>query len=227
MKLSNDTTSILKNFSTINSNIVVQTGNVLKTISEAKNILAKATVKESFDSQFGIYDLNEFLGVVSMFDDPELMLSADNLSITISQDRRSVKYFFSDTSILTSPSKDITMPTPEVTFNLSNDDMSSIRKASSTLGVTDVFVVGNENENTVKLVVTDSKDSTSNAFEIGLTEFTRPAEAFKFIFNIGNFKFLSGDYAVSISSKLISHFKNTSVPVEYWVALEKNSTFGG
>ncbi len=226
MKLSNDTQAILKNFASINSNIVISPGNAIKTISEAKNILAKATVSESFDTTFGIYDLNEFLGVTGMFDDPELTIADDSLSIKISQDRRSVKYFFSDTSILTSPSKDITMPSTEVTFKLTQEDMTALRKASSTLGVSDVMVVGESGASGLKLVVSDVKDSTSNAFSIDVSECTRSNESFKFVFNIGNFKFVGGDYQVSISSKLISHFKNLTTPVEYWVALEKNSTFG-
>lgn len=224
MKLSNETQSILKNFAAINSNIVINTGSELKTIAEAKNILAKASVSESFDTPFGIYDLNEFLGVIGMFDDPELTVADDALSIKISQGRRAVKYFFSAPDILTSPSKDIVMPSAEVTFTLSQDDMSQLRKAAGALGVTDVVVT--KNEDGVTLVVTDVKDSTANTFSVDIENATVCDDNFKFVFNIGNFKFVGGDYEVTISKKLISHFKNLNVPVEYWVALEKNSTFG-
>jgi len=227
MKLSNDTVAVLKNFAAINSNLVVNEGSTVKTISEAKNILATATISESFPTNFGIYDLNEFLGVMSMFDSPELQVADDNNSAIIKQDKRSVKYFFSDPSILTSPSKDIVMPDPEVTFKLTNDDMNALKRASSTLGVTDVIVNGVANENKVTLQVTDVRDATANSFELELDECTRSTEAFKFVFNIANFKFVPGDYNVAITSKLISHFKNANVPVEYWVALEKTSTFGG
>jgi hypothetical protein len=226
MKLSNETSAVLKNFAAINSNIVINPGNEIKTIAEAKNILAKATVTESFDTTFGIYDLNEFLGVTGMFDDPELNIADDSLSINISQDRRAVKYFFSDPSILTSPSKDITMPSTEVTFKLSAEDMASLRRASSTLGVTDVVVESEQGSKNVSLVVTDVKDPTSNSFNIDVGECDCADDAFKFVFNIGNFKFVTGDYEVTISSKLISHFKNLNASVEYWVALEKNSTYG-
>ena len=227
MNLSNDTVAVLKNFATINSNLVVNPGSTVKTISEAKNILATATINESFDTNFGIYDLNEFLGVLGMFDSPELKVSDDNNSAIVKQDKRSVKYFFSDPSILTSPSKDISMPSSEVTFKLTNDDMNAIKRASSTLGVTDVIVIGEAGSNKIKLQVTDVRDATANSFDIELDECTRSAEAFKFVFNIANFKFVPGDYNVQITSKLISHFKNATIPVEYWVALEKTSTFGG
>lgn len=227
MKLSSDTQSTLKNFASINSNLVVQEGNTIRTIAEAKNILARATVSESFDTSFGVYDLNEFLGVMSMFDDPEVVVSEDAAFAQIKQDRRSVKYFFSDPSILTTPAKDIDLPTVDVTFNLSQADMNALRKASSALGVTDVVVTGDEGDTGITIKVTDERDATSNSFELDVTECTRPENKFKFVFNISNFKFVNGDYSVSISSKLISHFKNQTTPIEYWVALEKTSTFGG
>lgn len=226
MKLSNDTQSVLKNFASINSNIVINTGSELKTISEAKNILAKASVSESFDTSFGIYDLNEFLGVVGMFDDPELNVADDALSLKISQGRRAVKYFFSAPDILTSPSKDIAMPSAEVTFTLTQDDMGQLRKAAGALGVTDVVVTKSTGDSGLTIKVTDVKDSTSNTFDIEVDAKEVVDDAFKFIFNINNFKFVGGDYEVVISKRLISHFKNLNIQVEYWVALEKNSTYG-
>lgn len=226
MKLSNETIGVLKNFASINSNIVINTGSEVRTISEAKSILAKATVTESFDTSFGIYDLNEFLGVVGMFDDPELNIPDDGLSIRISQDRRAVKYFFSEPSILTSPAKDIILPSTEVAFKLTQEDMSTLRKAAAALGVSDVTIVGASGSSSMNILVTDVKDSTSNSFNIEIDECTRSEEPFKFVFNIGNFKFVGGDYEVSISKRLISHFKNLNVPIEYWVALEKTSKFG-
>jgi len=228
MNLSDDTLSVLKNFASINSNIVFRTGNTIKTMAEAKNVLATANVDEVFpDQDFGIYDLNEFLGVVNMFDEPELKFSDDMNSVSITEDKRSVKYFFSDPSILTSPSKDINMPPAEVTFTLTGDDLSTLRKAASTLGVSDVVVTGEDGGQTAKIIVTDVNDSTSNSFELEIQDVSRSAEAFNFVFNIGNFKIISGDYDVAISSKLISNFKNKDMNVEYWIALEKNSTFGG
>jgi len=227
MKLSNETQAVLKNFAAINSNIVINTGTELKTISEAKNILAKASVSESFDTPFGIYDLNEFLGVMSMFDDPELTVADDALSIKISQGRRSVKYFFSAPDILTSPSKDIVMPSAEVTFTLTQDDMAQLRKAAATLGVTDVVVTNKSDSDGIEILVTDVKDSTANVFSVDADTTSCCSDPFKFVFNIGNFKFVGGDYEITISNKLISHFKNLNAPIEYWVALEKNSTFGG
>jgi len=227
MNLSTNTLAILKNFAGINSNIVFKPGSVIKTMAEAKNVLAKATVAEVFpDKEVGIYDLNEFLGVAGMFNAPEFKFSDDMNSVSIIEDKRSVKYFFSDTSILTFPTKDINMPTAEVSFTLSQDDLNSLRKAASTLGVNDVIVFGEEGSDEAFIKVSDVKDATSNSFKIELANVTRSNEPFNFVFNISNFKLMTGDYSVDVSSKLISHFKHQSLDLEYWIAMEKSSTYG-
>lgn len=225
MKLSTETLAVLKNFGTINSNIVFRPGSVVKTMSEAKNILASAKVTEEFPSEFGIYDLNEFLGVVSMFSDPELEFSESYVSV--GEGNRSVKYFFSDPSILTSPSKDIQMPPAEVVFTLSNDDLNAIRRAAGTLSVSDL-VVEYDGTGDMTATVTDTADSTSNSFSITLTPTQLPeGTPFRFVFNVNNFKVMTDiDYKIEVSSKLISHLTSTNGSVEYWVALEKSSTFG-
>ena len=118
------------------------------------------------------------------------------------------------------------MPSNEVSFTLTQENMSSIRKAASALGINTAVITGNAGENTASIIVTDVNDATSNTFEIELEDVTREEEAFRLVFNIGNFKFINGDYDVSITKKLISHFKHTKESVEYWVALEKNSSYG-
>jgi hypothetical protein len=105
--------------------------------------------------------------------------------------------------------------------------MAQLRKAAATLGVTDVVVTNKSDGNGIEILVTDVKDSTANVFSVDTDTTSCCSDQFKFVFNIGNFKFVGGDYEITISNKLISHFKNLNAPIEYWVALEKNSTFGG
>lgn len=225
MKLSSDTLAVLKNFASINSNVVFRGGSTIKTMSEAKNILASAEVAEVFPSGVGLYDLNEFLGVVGMFDEPDLEFY-DNY-VRIGESNRGVQYFFSDPSILTSPTKDIKMPDPDVTFTLSESDLSQIRRAASTLSVSDLVVeqkVPGETELTA--TVTDLADSTSNSFSLYLAGSNLPDVPFRFVFNVSNFKIIPGDYQVDVSSKLISQLTNRNAVINYWIALEKSSTFG-
>lgn len=224
MKLSSETINVLKNFASINPNIVIRQGSEIKTISEAKNILATAKVPENFPQEFGVYDLNAFLSVIGMFEDPDLSFSDDGKFVSVvGEGNQSVKYFFSDTSILTTPQKDVTMPPTEVVLSITEAQMNQLRRASSALGVSDV-VIKNAGSGSVDVMVTDIKDSTSNSFDLRLDNVTCPDEDFSLVFNIANFKLIPGDFKISISSKLISQFETENVT--YWVALEKTSKFG-
>jgi len=72
MKLTQKTFNLLKNFSSINQSLYAYTGNKLKTVSETKTVIAEAEVQEMFPREFGIYDLNQFLGIVSLLEEPDL-----------------------------------------------------------------------------------------------------------------------------------------------------------
>lgn len=223
MELSDNTIQLLKNFASINSNVVIHPGNTISTISEAKNILASANVSEEFTQDIGIYDLNEFLGVLGLVDTPRLKLNEDHAVIGDSSGRSKIRYFFSDQEMLTTPTKPVNMPETDVKFSLDNDTLNRIKRAAGALGHNELSVT--PGSNCVTLTVLSSDNSTSNTFSIDV-----PGESnndkYNLIFNISNLKMLAGDYNVAISSKLISQFSNTSTPLNYWIALEKTSTYG-
>jgi hypothetical protein len=218
MKLTNETISVLKNFSTINANLMVKAGSSLSTMSAMKNIVAKADVSEEFPSDFAIYDLNEFLSALSLFGKPDLEFDNDFVIITEEGTSKSLKYWFSDPSVVTTPSKEISMPSTELTFNLSSDTLNEITKAAAVIGVPDMALAGG------KLMVTDKKNSTANAYETSLDVGDVAAE-YKFWFKVENLKVMLGAYDVEVSSKKISHFTNTKLGVQYWIALEPESTY--
>ena len=220
MKLSTETISVLKNFSTINANLMVKAGSSLATMSAMKNIVAKANVTEEFPSDFAIYDLNEFLSALSLFGKPDLEFGNDFVIITEEGTSKSLKYWFSDPSVVTTPSKEISMPSTELTFNLSSDTLNEITKAAAVIGVPDMALSGG------KLMVTDKKNSTANAYETSLDVGDVDAE-YKFWFKVENLKVMPGAYDVEVSSKKISHFTNTKLGVQYWIALEPESSYNG
>lgn len=224
MELSENTLSLLKNFSGINQNILIRAGNTIKTITEARNVLASAEIIETFPNDVGIYDLNEFIGVLSLVDSPNLQFEDEYVKISDACGRSRVKYFFSAEETLTAPQKDINMPDPEVTFTLDNDTLNKIKKAAGALGHTEVAISGKNG--VLNLSVIDTNNVTSNIFSIDVDGNYPENATFKFILNISNIKIIPGDYDVKISSKLISEFINKSVPVKYWIALEKSSTYG-
>ena len=222
MELSENTLQVLKNFSTINQNLMIRAGKGIKTISEARNVLATAKVDVEFPQDFGIYDLNEFIGVLGLVDTPRLKFDTEYVTVSDSTGRSKVKYFFSPEETLTTPQKDINMPEADVKFTLDNDTLNKLKRAASALGHNEVTISGNNG--ILSLSVVESQNSTSNAFSIDIDgEFGNAT--FNFILNIANLKILPGDYDVAISSKLISNFKHKEQNVNYWIALEKTSTF--
>lgn len=216
MKLSKETVGLIKNFAGINSNLLLKSGNKLATISAQKNVMADAVVTETFPD-FGIYDLNEFLGAMSLFEDPELTFSEK--WVTIEQGGNSIKYFAADASVLTSPQKAITFPDAEIEFPMSANMLSMIQRTASVLRASDVSIVGDGS--TIAVVVGDKKNATGNSYNsaVGATD-----KKFKVNLKVENLKMIPGDYQVSISSKKISRFKGAGDLV-YYVAVEADSTF--
>jgi hypothetical protein len=222
MKLSNYTTSVLKNFSTINQNLVIKEGNTITTMSAMKNIVAKAEVEETFPQQIAIYDLNEFLGALSLFTSPVLDFS-DNY-VMISEENKpttKMKYFYSDPSVVTSPNKMITMPSTEVKFTMSSEDLSRLKRAAGAIGAPDMVL--EKNSSGSSLTVKDKKNDTANNYSLDVS--TTSEGEFNFYFKVENMKLLDGNYDVEISSKNISHYTNKSTDIEYWIALEPESTY--
>ena len=217
MNLSNDTKEVFKNFSTINQNLMVKSGNVINTMSAMKNIVAKATIPDTFDNEFAIYDLNEFLSALSLFKNPTLSFSDKAVKLNEEGGGSSVNYFFSDPSVVTSPKTEITMPSVDVEFTFTQNTFNQILKASAVLGVPDVVLTGTAGGD-INLTVTDRKNDTSNDFAIKVGE--NASSDFTYFFKVENLKLLSGDYKVEVSSKGISHFTNVSKSIEYFIALE-------
>lgn len=222
MKISKETLDVLKNFSAINPNLVIEQGNKLSTIAEAKNIMASCEVAETFDKDIGIYDLNEFLSALSLIEDPEFVFG--DQSVSIKSDLTSLTYRYADRSILTSPEKGVNMPEADVNVQLSAEVINHIRRAGAALNHPIVSITTNANETKLYLQVKDPSNSSSNIFQHEIGSDYDANAAFDFQFLISNLKLIGGDYEVSVSSKLISHWKcinNSSV--EYWIALEKTS----
>lgn len=224
MELSDQTIGVLRNYATINPNIVVESGNQIKTISVARNVLSSATIQESFPQGFGIYDLSEFLNVLDLVDSANLSFESDYVTIGDKTGRSAVKYYYSDPDMLTSSGKDVVMPEAEVNFTLDSDTLSKVRKASGVLGHSELSI--SDTQGAVRLSITDSQNATSNLFSIDVEGSYPEGAKFNFIMNVNNLKVIDEDFHVAISSKLISQFTSTQSDIEYFIALEKSSTYG-
>jgi hypothetical protein len=220
MKLSDKTLNILKNFSNINQSILFKQGNKLRTISVMKNILAECTIQEEIPKDFGIYDLNQFLNGLSLYQNPELDFSNEGY-LSMKEGKMRSKYFFADPNIIiVPPDKEIVVPSEEVTFDLDTQQLNNLLKAAAIYQLPDFCVVGEAG--VVKLVVTDKKNDTSNDVSVIVAE---TENSFSFNFKVENIKIIPGTYEVSISKKLLSKFSSKNYDLNYFIALEPDSTY--
>ena len=216
MKLSGETVDVLKNFSNINQNILIKEGTHLRTMSTMKNILADAPIKETFPRDFGIYDLNELLGVLTLVNDAELEFDSES-HLTVNGGNVKIKYFFSDPSILTTPPESFNPPECDVSFGVTGKTLSSVLKASAVMQLPDIVIEGNTG---ASITATDLKNTTSNNYTEQLNSET--TQTFKFHFKADNLKMIPGDYQVNASST--AQVSNWVGPVaSYWIALEQSS----
>lgn len=218
MKISKQTIDILRNFGSINQNIYFREGSVLTTRTVAKNLFASATVEEHFPKDFGIYNLSQLLGVLSLFSDPEMELG--DKSMTISQGKNKVQYLFASPEVLDFPDKVVKMPSPDAEFDLTEENLKSLLKAASILGCTDLNIVGDGS--TIVCTVLDPKNSAVNTFSVEVGETHR---TFSIFIKIENLRLLSGKYSVFMCSKNISQFKHDTIEYSLYVANEKNTVW--
>lgn len=225
MQLRPDTVNVLKNFASINTNLVIKKGRIIQTIAPSKDIIATFESDDDFNANVAVFNLNELLGVLGAFDNPDLVL--EEKSMTIKHGKQKVNYVYADESLLiTPPAKGIKFPEADgkittVSFKLSDAALSKLDKMSTILSSEDLAVIGNGK--TIILKVFDKKNPTCNEFEIDTEVAT--SEKFHVNFKINKLKLLSGNYSVDISSQRISRFSHDTMKLVYFIAVEQDSTF--
>ena len=224
MKIDTNTSNVLKNFSEINPSLYFKAGNVLKTISPAKNIIAEAQIDPTIPQDFGIYDLTQFLALASAFgDDADVEFEAKNM--IISDGDRRLRYLFAAANLIILPPDNIkTLENVVVNFKLSEDNVKSILQMKSLLMSNEVIFECENGKFSVS--VTDADNQNSNYYRINLTDLEGTSD-FKLIFKADNFKMMPQDYNVEVSSKdkaIIANFVSDDEKLKYWIAIESKSS---
>jgi|TARA_R110002124_G_scaffold149222_2_gene315263 hypothetical protein len=214
MKFSNETMSVLKNFSSINPSIVFKSGSTIRTISPQKTVMAAATIGETVEQQAGVYDLSRFLATLSLFENPEVVFGTDRF--TIKGGKSELKYTYTSESLIVSPpDKDIVVPDPEATINVSWQAIDSVIRATGVLQLPEVAF--SSDGSTITLSAVDSKTSTADSYDVIIAEGVE-TPPFNMIIKTDNLKLVPTDYEVTLSSKGMAHFKSDKV--QYWIAIE-------
>lgn len=226
MKISKRTLDILKNYASVNSNLLVKPGNTISTISPVKNILSEVEVDETFEVEFGIWDLNKFLGTISLFNDPEFEFG--DKSVTISgSNSSSVVYRYCEPKLLTVPTKKVQMPKVAVSFELTQKAFAELLKAAAVLQLPDIGVrynIDDCKEGKIEMFATDKSDPSSNFYSFPVGDHDGD-ESFKMYFKTEDLKLFPGDYEVELCKQIVSKFSHKDMDLCYWIALQADSIY--
>ena len=221
MKISDTTIAILKNFATINTNLVVSAGNEINTMARERNVLASATVEETFPSEFSIFNLVELLGVLAMFKEPDIEFH-DKFA-TISEGKNTIRYVFADKKGLVYPEKKLKMGDVAVEFTLGEESLARIIKSAQVLSAPDIEFRGCDGK--VVAIIQDAKNEFSNQLTIDLD--TETDQEFNVFLKVERLKVQPGTYKVELTKNVITKFTNVDKELCYWIASESNSSFKG
>ena len=215
MKFSENTLAVLKNFSTINSGVVLKSGKTQKTISPEKSILVEATLEDNLPSDFGIYDLNQFLGNVTTLKNPELNFSSN--AVTLDDGEFSLTYLScSPNLIISPPEKELALKQVDVSFALTNSVLQKLLKVATMNSLPNLTVVGKDGE--LRLKIHEKANDTSNHGSIKIGDFA--GNDFSATFKTENLKLLPDDYNVEVQVGAFAKFVNVAGTLKYFIALE-------
>jgi len=217
---SKNTLSILKNFSSLNSNLLIKPGDIIKTITPSKNGMAIAKVDEKFDVEFGIWDLNKFLGVISLFSTPTFDFGQKSMKIK-NGGNSVVNYYYSEPRLLSVPTKDVIMPEVNVSITMTDKQFSELQKAASVMQLSDLSFTTDNGQ--IVAMVSDLGDPTTNTYKVVVEEKYNGTE-FLFNFKMENIKILPGDYKINFAKNVVGEFVHKTISLTYWFAMEANTS---
>jgi len=222
MKISSDTLQVLKNFATINESIVVEKGKVLKTIAVSKIMQSVAKVKENFPKQFGIYDLPELLGAISLFENPDFTFGEK--AVIISEGKSKIQYFYGSQAGIIAPEKEVKFPAKfEISAEISKEQIDQLMKAASVLNV-EYIALTSDGKSVLLSVFNKSNDnSTGNSYSIRIAK--GDGSKFRQIWAAEHLKIIPENYDLRIKANRISEFKSTDSDLTYWIALDTDSSY--
>ena len=215
MKLSEKTIEALKNFAAINSGVVLRSGNVQSTISTEQTIWVEVTLEDTFNIDFGIYDLNQFLGTITTLDNPELTFTEDE--VTMNDGMFEMVYRSCATNLIKTPPRDKTlvMKDPDISFNVSSNLLQRLIKLSLMNDLTDLCILGN-NEGLFLRTYQDKND-TSNFALTRIGDYS--GEEFSILIKVENLKMTIDDYTVQIKKDRFSLWTNKNETLKYFIAV--------
>lgn len=217
MKFSEQSLTVLKNFASINTGLVLQKGTVQRTISPEQTILAVAHLPDTVDEVFGIYDLNQFLGNVTTLKTPEMSFTKEQ--VIMNDGEMSLSYYSCSPALIVSPPADktIELKKVDVTFTLANSTLTKLLRLATMNNLTHLTVIGKDGE--LRLLSHEQKNDSSNKVSTKIDDYTGPD--FSVSFKTENLKMIPDEYKVELMLGGFAKFTNKAETLTYFIAMEK------
>lgn len=221
--VSDTTQKVLKNFSGISDQIILNPGTVQRTLLSTKSVFAVAKLPEPWPRLTPLYKLREFCAVLSQFDKPVIDFSDSGMIVRqdVGTRLRITERYSDPTTVQAAPDRTLPTEDPAIEFILSNYTLSTIKKTAALLRLTHFTVTVKNGE--VVLSANDPKLPNSNEFDITIlaadttvhdASFTRVMR-----FNVEHIGYLmDGDYNMAIREWKYAYLEHKSLPVSYFVA---------
>lgn len=214
----------LKTLYNINQTVKILGGNTqLRTVNETKTIALITSLETAFPRTFCIYDLREFISVLSLFESPVLDFSNDKFVTVKSTDgRQKLKYVDGAENLINSYfDKDFKLPSTDVTVSVTGQQLKAVMGAAQTLKLE--YVGFRVNDGKIYLSAFDRNNGSgddTNGFSIEVGE---SDSTFDLFYKTDTLSVLDGDCEFEISSKKISKVQNGTK--QFWISLDANSTY--
>lgn len=221
MKIDVNTINILKNFAKINLSIIIDEGNIIKTAANNRSCAAEAVVSTNFEKKFAVHNLDKFISVISLFDDPDFEFHENY--VLISNGNAKTQFMYCDEESIKKFSTESLKKINSVhaSFNLSQNDFKNVEKALGVLGLPEIVFIGDGNQ--IHIQAANTKDNTSNKFSICIGN---TLKNFKAIFKSENIKIIPMDYVVEIvCGEKYNFARFVGNNIQYWIPMEATSEF--
>lgn len=222
MKISKETLALLGNYAAINSNFLIREGSKQDTISATSTTVSFTTVPEDFPTEFPIYDLSEFLSVVSLFEDADLEFNDEY--VEIKSGKNVFTYYAADKEVLHYVKKVPKLSDLAFEFDLTSVQLQSLLKAARAIKAERMSIIGEKG--LLKMIVYpgEKRKATSQTFSI---ELGKTDESFSINFRLDNLKLINNDYTIRIwkTPRLISEFVSKNSDLVYYVGIEADTQY--
>ena len=219
MKFSETTLEVLKNFTKINNGVILRPGNVQRTLSPSGSILAEATLPETMDVKFGIYDLSQFLGNVMTLTEPDLTFTQYGVELKDSSTTMNYLACGNPEALIKHPPEgaELKIDSPDVEFDISEKAMGKLLTLANMNNLPNLSII--VENGAIYLKVHEKANDTSNYASTRVGDYD--GKDFVASFTTENLKMLPQDYHVKLNLNAFALFSNKDGSLKYFVAMMK------